>query len=328
MFQEITKEQITAEEIKNRLLAYTSLQAAREVVDDHAWYGNIETYTLNLRLSGAINEKQFNDVLTVGADSKPNTGKYAYLPNQIFLNETVSLNHHSFVQEMYRAFLRREADSGGLAGNVEQLNNGAPRENLVIGIRRSGEADNVFLRITTCLDDRTFLDIAYDIYLDPQFHQEKRTEDLPALSQGISRQEVFGSIKQFQELKIVLQNLAGDYYQEDRDFLTHTQSLDIEQFVEKLYRVFLKREADSGGLASHSEQLHNGIARQEILQALRTSAEAAGIFVNLTSGLDNNTFIEVAYRAYIKSSIDAITKKNHLETLERGTSRHELLISL
>jgi hypothetical protein len=328
MFQEITKEQITAEEIKNRLLAYTSLQAAREVVDDHAWYGNIETYTLNLRLSGAINEKQFNDVLTVGADSKPNTGKYAYLPHRVFLTETANLNHHSFVEEMYRAFLRREADPGGLAGNVEQLNNGALRENLVIGIRRSGEANGVFLRITGCLDDRTFLNIAYDIYLDPQFHQEKRAEDLSALSKGVSRQEVFGSIEQFQALKIVLQNLAGDYYQEDIDFLHKTQSLNTEQFVEELYRTFLKREADPGGLASHSEQLYNGIPRQEILQALRTSAEAAGVFVNLTSGLDNNTFVEVAYRAYIKRSIDAVAKKLHLESLEQGTSRHDLLISL
>ncbi len=328
MFKEIVKEQITAEEIKNRLLAYTSLQAAREVIDEDAWYGNIATYTLNLRLSGAIKEKPFDDVLTVGADSKLNTDKYAYLPNDVFLNETSNLDHRSFVEEMYRAFLRREADSGGLMGNVEQLNNGAPRENLVIGIRRSGEADNIFFRITNCLDDRTFLDIAYDIYLDPQFHLKKRPEDLQALSQGGSRQEVFNSIKQFQELTVSLQNLAADYYQEDLEFLSKTDSLNEEEFVAELYRTFLKREADPGGLKSHSEQLHNGIARSEILQAVRTSGEAAGVFVNLTSGLANDTFVEVAYRAYVKQTLNSAAKKIHLEALERGISRHEILTSL
>jgi hypothetical protein len=328
MFQEIAKERITAEEIKNRLLAYTSLQAAREVVDENVWYGNIETYTLNLRLSGAINEKQFQDVLAVGADTKINTGKYAYLPHEIFLKETLHLDHQSFVEEMYRAFLRREVDPGGLAGNVEQLNNGAPRKNLVIGIRRSGEADGVFLRITNCLDDPTFLDIAYDIHLDRQFHQEKRPEDLQSLSQGSSRHEIFNSIKQFQELKLVLQNLAGDYYQEDAQFLSKTSSLNSQRFVEELYRTFLKREADPGGLISHCEQLNNGIVRQEILQALRTSEEAAGVFVNLTANLDDRTFLEVAYRAYVKQTLNESTKKINLEALEGGVSRQQLLTSL
>lgn len=327
MFKKIAPTEITAEEIKNRILAYASLQAATATTDENVWSGNIETYTLYLRLSGIYNEKKFTDVLSSSADTEPNSGKYVYLKNEVFLQETAHLNNHSFVEEMYRSFLRREADPGGLAGNVEQLNNGASRKNLVIGIRKSGEADNVFLRVTECLDDRTFLDIAQDVYLEIEYPQNRQSQDLQALSQGKSRREVFQSLRQFQELKVVLDNLARDFYQEDRAFIEQTNSLSEPEFVSKLYLVFLKREADPGGLEGKVEQLKNGVPRLEILTAVRTSEEAAAVFVNLTSGLEDRAFLEVAHQAYLKRELTPKQQTVLLEALHQGISRQEILTS-
>jgi hypothetical protein len=327
MFKKIAKSEITAEEIKNRILAYASLEAAREVRDDNVWSGNIQTYTLCLRLSGIFGEKQFTDVLSSNTDTQFNSSKYVYLPNQVFLQDTINLDNRNFVQKMYRSFLRREADDGGLLGNVQQLNNGAPRENLVIGIRRSGEADNIFLRVTDCLDDETFFDIAQEVYLNNEYPQDKRQKDLQALNQGSSRREVFESLKQFQELKTVLDNLKGDFYQEDQVFIANSREFSDTDFVKTLYLTFLKRDADEGGLAGKVSQLAEGVARQDILYAVRTSGEAAQIFVNLTAGLNDQAFVEIAYRAYLKQSLSSQDKAAQLAALSQGKSRQEVLIS-
>ena len=326
MFKEIASEQINAEEIKNRILAYASLQAAETVVDEDYWYGNISTYTLSLRLSGIYGEKQFNDVLTSGADTTINIGKYVYLENEVFLRETSHLDDLNFVKQLYQAFLRREADAGGLAGNVEQLKNGALRENLLIGLRSSGEADGVFLRVTACLDDETFVDIAHRVYLNLKYSQHRKSGDVAVLGEGKSREVVFESIKQFQQTQNILQNLEQDFYQEDPDFISKTEHLDNSSFVEELYRTFLKREADPGGLASQVEQLEQGVSRREVLYALRTSEEAANVFVDLTSHLDNATFVEIAYSAFLKQELNPRYKPAYVEALDQGKPRQEILI--
>jgi hypothetical protein len=327
MFKAIAPTSITAEEITNRILAYASLEAANTETEDDVWYGNIETYTLNLRLSGIINEKPCRDVLT-SLDTERNNGKYIYLEERVFYQENQHLDNRTFVEELYRAFLRREADLGGLESNVQQLSHGASREQLIVGMRNSGEADGVFLRVTDCLEDSTFLDITYRVYLEEEYHQQRRQTDLQALNEGESRQKVFTSIRQFQKVQIVLQNLTHDFAQEDQIFLHNTKHLDEEAFVAKLYLTYLKREADSQGKASHIQQLYQGISRQHILIALRTSQEAAAVFTKLTSSLDDRTFLELAYRFYLKRELENTFLASHLQTLNQGKSRQELITSI
>ncbi len=329
MFKEITHKHLNAEEIKNRLLAYASLTAAEEQVDDNYWYGNISTYTLNLRLSGIFGEKQFTDILSSNVATSPNIGKYIYLENKVFVQDTQHLDNLDFVKQLYQAFLRREADPGGLKGNLKQLNNGALRENLVKGIRASKEADEVFLRVIDCLDDKTFIDITYRVYLNPENHQVRRKQDLTALKKGISRSEVFAKSKQFQQLQTALQNLQQDYYQEDREFLAKTKHLSDENYIKTLYQTFLKREADSGGLESCVQKMIHGASRQNLLYRLRTSEEAANVFVDqLTRSLDNLTFIEVAYLTFRKQKLTPQQKAQDLKTLESGKIRQTILRNL
>ena len=326
MFKEITHEHLNAETVKNRLLAYASLTAAKEQVDDNYWYGNISTYTLNLRLSGIFWEKQFTDVLSNNIDTSLNIGKYLYLENEVFVRETQHLDNLNFVKQLYQAFLRREADPGGLKANVQQLNNGALRENLVKGIRASGEADGVFLQVIDCLDDPTFIDIAHRVYLNPENRQPRRKQDLTALKNGISRSEVFTRSKQFQQLQTALQNLQKDYYQADSEFLSKTQHLSDEDYVKTLYQTFLKRTADPGGLDSCIQKIIHGTSRQDVLYGLRTCEEAANVFVDqLTCSLDNSTFVEVAYLAFRKQKFTPQQKAKDLEILESGKIRQTIL---
>ena len=329
MFKEIIQEHLNAEEIKNRLLAYASLTAAEEQVDDNYWYGNIATYTLNLRLSGIFGEKQFTDVLSDNVDASLNIGKYIYLGNEVFVRGTQHLDNLDFVKQLYQAFLRRKADPGGLNANIKQLNNGTLRKNLVIGIRASGESDGVFLRVTDCLDDKTFIDIAHRVYLNPENRQARRKQDLTALKKGESREKVFEKLKQFQQLQTALQNLQQDYYQEDREFLAKTKHLSDEDYVKILYQTFLKRAADPGGLESFVQKIDHGAARQDLLYRLRTSEEAANVFVDqLTRSLDNSTFIEVAYLTFRKQKLTPQQKARDLQILESGQIRQTILRNL
>ena len=324
MFKNIA-DNITAEEIKNRILAYASLKAAEEKADEDYWYGNISTYTLNLRLSGVYGEKQFNDVLSSGADSTLNIGKYPYLENEVFLRETQHLDDLNFVKQLYQAFLAREADAGGLEGNVNQLQNGALRENLVIGLRNSGEADGVFLRVTECLDDEHFLEIAHRVYLQPGNRSLRWSQDLQSLQDGMSREMVFQDLKQFQQLQTALKHREGDFAREDSVFLQNTQNLSNEEFVKELYLTYCKREADPGGLEGNVNQLNSGVTRADLLYGLRTSEEAANVFVDLTAGLDIPTFIKVAYRAYRKQELTPQAQQQCREVLEAGNIRQAIL---
>ena len=326
MFKEIAQGHLNAEAVKNRLLAYASLTAAKEQVEDNYWYGNISTYTLKLRLSGIYQEKQFADVLSSNIDFSINIGKYLYLENEVFVRETQHLDNLNFVKQLYQAFLRREADPGGLKANIQQLNNGALRENLVKGIRASGEADGVFLQAIDCLDDHTFIDIAYRVYLNRENRQSRRKQDLKALKNGVSRSEVFTKLKQFQQLQTALKNLHEDYYQADSEFLTKTQHLNDEDYVKILYQTFLKRTADPGGLDSCIQKIIHGASRQDILYGLRTCEEAANVFVDqLTRSLDNPTYIEVAYLAFRKQELTPQQKAKDLEILESGKIRQTIL---
>ena len=326
MFKEITHEHLNAEEIKNRLLAYASLTAAEAKVNDNYWYGNIATYTLNLRLSGIFGEQQFTDVLSSKIDNTLNIGKYIYLENEIFVRDTQHLDNLDFVKQLYQAFLRRNADPGGLNANIKQLDNGALRENLVKGIRASQEADRVFVRVIDCLDDKTFIDIVHRVYLNQENHKSRRKQDLTALKNGISRSEVLEKLKQFQQLQTTLQNLQQDYYQEDREFLAKTQHLSDEDYIKTLYQTFLKRAVDQGGLDSFIHKIIHGASRQDILYRIRTCEEAANVFVDqLTRGLDNSTFIEVAYLTFRKQKLTPQQKARDLQILESGQIRQTIL---
>ncbi|MFK7694080.1 DUF4214 domain-containing protein [Paenibacillus sp. HJGM_3] len=56
------------------------------------------------------------------------------------------LEGHEFVTELYREFLNREPDPGGLQDHVNLMASGMPKINIVLGIMLSQEAQNLYYR--------------------------------------------------------------------------------------------------------------------------------------------------------------------------------------
>ena len=107
--------------------------------------------------------------------------------------------------------------------------------------------------------------------------------------------------------------------------MENTKQLSDQDFVKKLYRTFCHREADPQGLESHVKQLKNQISRWEVLYTLRTSSEAANVFLRLTAALDNKSFLEIAYTAYLKRKLDPEIKESYIEYLDQGNPRQDIL---
>ena len=87
----------------------------------------------------------------------------------------------------------------------------------------------------------------------------------------------------------------------------------------------MKREVEPKELESHLKRLNNQVSRWDILYLLRTSQEAAQVFLTLTSELNNKSFLEIAYLAYLKRELDPEIKESYLEYLDQGNPRQDIL---
>ena len=325
MFKQIARDSITAAETKKRIIAYAYCQAEPTLSSNKYWHGNISTYILNLRLSGIYGENPIEQDLSGKTDSQLSLAKYSYLASTIFVQETSNLNQDEFVRCLYQAFLGRSADPGGFANKLQQLQNGISRLNLVKGIRNSEEAQNFFLNITDCLNDRYFLDLVRRIYLNSDYSDASVFANLLPYQRGITRTQILQDVQQFQQLQAALKEREHDFGCQDSSFLKDSEQLTNEDFIRQLYLTYLKREADINGLQSQIAQLESGAERRQVLHNLRTSDEAVNTFVHLTSNLNNITFIELAYRIYHKTQLSPIQKQKNLEKLESGLVRQTIL---
>ena len=122
-----------------------------------------------------------------------------------------------------------------------------------------------------------------------------------------------------------MEQLLVDLAVEDQDFINQRESLSNEEFIQQIYQIFFRRDADPQGLASHTDQLRQGVSRWEILYDLRTSKEAANVFVDGTTELDNSQFLEIAYEVYLKRELDPENRVAYLEYLDRGNPRQDIL---
>ena len=325
MFKEITKDRITAAETKKRILAYAYCQSESKLSSTKSWRGSLETYTLNLRLSGVYGEKPTECLLTTNRDYQVSSAKYLYLASEIFIQETQNLNPQEFVKLVYQTFLGREADPGGFATNLQQLQTGKSRLNLVSRIRNSEESQSFFLDLTDCLNDQSFCELVLRIYLYPNQDGCNVSDQLFSNQGEIIRSQIIQYLQQCQQLQVALEWREQDFALEDTSFLRSSKQLTNEDFIRQLYLIYLKREADQEGLQRHVSQLESGRTRNQVLYNLRTSTEAMNTFVNLTSDLNNIMFIELAYRIYYKTQLSLAQKQNDLKKLESGLTRQTIL---
>lgn len=72
------------------------------------------------------------------------------LNDEAFVQATCYLSEEDFVQESYRAYLKREPESGAKEGGGVALRGGTTRLNLIAGIRGSQEFKNLLKRDSSC----------------------------------------------------------------------------------------------------------------------------------------------------------------------------------
>lgn len=89
-------------------------------------------------------------------------------------------------------------------------------------------------------------------------------------------------------------SLTQIYAIQDEDFLQGTGQLNDEDFLEKAYGSYLRREPDEGGKAHYLQCLREGLTRQEIVTAFRQSPE----FTLLLVFLITSVYLQEAIAAY------------------------------
>jgi hypothetical protein len=94
--------------------------------------------------------------------------------------------------------------------------------------------------------------------------------------------------------------------------------------VERLYEVFLGRQADGVGMANSVRFLEAGGSVLDLAEALVSSPE----YANGLGQLDNTAFIEAVYGAVLAREPDPEGAAFHLSLLEQGVSRIEVSLGI
>lgn len=101
------------------------------------------------------------------------------------------------------------------------------------------------------------------------------------------------------------------------------------EFIKFSYRALLDREVDHGGLLHYLSRMALGDSRLSIHQSIAKSKEyrarAAGLDL-LT--LDDDAFVEAAYRRILGRASDAEGRTHYLEKIRNGTPRTDILKAL
>lgn len=171
-----------------------------------------------------------------------------------------------YVEILYLTFFNRSADEGGQAYWVSAMNSGMSREQVLAGFVNSGEF------FTLCKD--------YGIY------RGLLLEDGSAIHPGIYR---FSARLYTTVLERDGDRDGIDYWASQlasgalspgdaaKSFFFSQEYLDMETSDEKyimtLYRTFMDRETDLGGLLYWKEMLQGGTSREAVLNGFATSGE-------------------------------------------------------
>ncbi|MGD9124468.1 MAG: DUF4214 domain-containing protein [Desulfarculaceae bacterium] len=103
-----------------------------------------------------------------------------------------------------------------------------------------------------------------------------------------------------------------------------------QEFVEEVYRLFLERDSDPGGRASHLKSLAQGMTRTEVIKQIVSSDEYFALMARKKAldpedGPNAEEFVEMCYQLYLERPVDEEGKKAHLKALKKGASRLEII---
>ncbi|MBO4637492.1 MAG: DUF4214 domain-containing protein [Clostridiales bacterium] len=223
-------------------------------------------YTVALgRSSDPVGKSEWIAAVTERGETGADLARgFLYSPE--FLNKDVS--NTDFVKVLYRTFFNREPDAEGLAGWVAVLDNGEPKQNVIEGFINSTEWANLCLlygirnggtgvpSITVEPNERT-IEFATRLYTTC-LGRAAEEGGMMAWARQLSNQRDTGTGA-----------AHGFFFSEEFT----RQNVSNAEFVNRLYRTFMGREADEAGFSAWVAQLDSGVSREEVFNGFAGSVE-------------------------------------------------------
>ncbi|MBO4638075.1 MAG: DUF4214 domain-containing protein [Clostridiales bacterium] len=189
-----------------------------------------------------------------------------FLYSQEFLGKDIS--NEEFVRTLYRTFFDREADEGGLNAWVAALNNGESKENIIEGFINSAEWSNVCVSFgipsggtgvptIEVEPNQETIDFATRLYTTC-LGRDADEAGLMAWARQLANQRDTGT------------GAARGFF---FSYEFTNQNVSNEEYVNRLYRTFMGREADEAGFSAWVGQLDNGTSREEVFNGFAQSQE-------------------------------------------------------
>ncbi|SCP98986.1 discoidin domain-containing protein [Anaerobium acetethylicum] len=194
---------------------------------------------------------------------------YGFIFSEEFTNR--ELGNEAYVEVLYETFMGRASDAGGKAYWINFLENGVSRKYVFKGFVESPEYKDICA--SSGIDNGTVnLPAAADQNADLTMFVCRLYEkalDRRAESDGL----------EYHTANILAERVTP--VQAAQDFIFSPEfknrKLSDSDYVKVLYRTFMGREFDQGGLEYHMSRLENGTGREEILLGFAFSPEFKGI---------------------------------------------------
>ena len=223
-------------------------------------------YTVALgRRSDPVGKQDWIDAITLRGETGASCARgFLYSPE--FLNKQCSTEE--FVTVLYRTFFDREPDRAGFNAWVETLNNGTSKEEVIEGFINSTEWANLclFYGIRSggtgipsieIEPNQDTIDFATRLYTTC-LNREADSNGLMAWARQLANQRDTGT------------GAARGFFFSN-EFTG--QNVTNEEYVNRLYRTFMGREADEAGFTAWVAQLNEGVSREEVFEGFAQSPE-------------------------------------------------------
>ncbi|MBO4637487.1 MAG: DUF4214 domain-containing protein [Clostridiales bacterium] len=193
-----------------------------------------------------------------------------FLLSPEFLNKGYS--DVDFVTVLYRTFFNRNPDDAGLVAWVNALSNGASKQDIIEGFINSTEFANLCLTYGIACGGTG----VPNIEVEPNSATIEFATRLYTTCLGRDADEpgMLAWARQLANQRDTGTGAArGFFFSEEFT----RQNVSNEEYVNRLYRTFMGREADEAGFTAWVAQLDNGVSREEVFNGFAESPEFARI---------------------------------------------------
>ncbi len=231
----------------------------------------------------------------------------------VHYNSQYPMALEQFVERMYTIALNRESERAGLANWVWALTNGVHDG---AGIAKEFILGAEFgLR---GLSNSDYVDVLYRTFFNREADAAGKDFWIMNLEAGNSREYVLAQFVNLDEFKI----LCGQYGIERGVLFENGVSANpgIAQFVSRLYKLVMGREADKDGLYFWTLSLTvRSVSAESMAKDFFNSQEY------LMRGTDNTTYVTDLYKVFMNREPDGEGLATWVTSIEQGNSRENVL---